>query len=313
MDLLKNPDVLNLTFAINLPSDVANTAVGMDWEGKDPNFKPSWEFVATDFYYVKTLGLDIINGRDFSEDISTDSRQAFIVNEKALQEMEQSSPIGKRFSLWGKNGTLIGVVKDFHFRPLHTRIAPLLIWIEPNFYNYVIIRIKPRTDNLQEVLSYIEGIWKRYEPDFEFTYYFLDESFERQYRAEQRMSAIFKYFTFLAIFISCLGLFGLVAFTAEQRKKEIGIRKVVGASLPNIVVLLIKEYFVLIILSNIIAWPVAFFAMRKWMQNFAYHTDIALWIFLVSAASSLIIALITISYQAIKAAALNPVDSIKYE
>jgi len=313
MDLLKNPDVLNLTFASSLPSNVANNAVGMDWEGKDPNLKPSWRFVVADFYYIKTLGLDVIDGRDFSEDISTDKRQSFIVNEKAFQEMEQSSPIGKRFSLWGTDGTLIGVIKDFHFRPLHTRIAPLFLWINPNFYNYVIIRLKPGTDNLQEVLSYIEGIWKQYEPDFEFTYNFLDESFERQYRAEQRMSAIFKYFTFLAIFISCLGLFGLVAFTAEQRKKEIGIRKVVGASLPNIVALLIKEYFVLIILSNIIAWPAAFFAMRKWMQNFAYHTDIALWIFLVSAASSLIIALITISYQAIKAAALNPVDSLKYE
>ena len=312
-DLLRNPNVTNVTFTSSLPSGVNNVADEIEWEGKDPGRKPIWSFVATDYFFIKTLGLEIIEGRGFSEKISTDKRQSFIVNETALKRMGQKSPVGKPFSLWGTKGTLIGVVKDFHFSPLHNEIGPLLIFMNDSIYFYMIIKIKPASETLPETINYISSICTKHDPNFRFNYHFLDERFENNYRAEQRMSEIFKYFTFLAIFISCLGLFGLISFSVEQRKKEIGIRKVIGASTANIVILLIKEYIHLILLSNIIAWPLAFLAMNKWLHNFAYRTGISFWIFVGSAVSSIIIALLTVGYQAIKAAAANPINNIMYE
>jgi ABC-type antimicrobial peptide transport system permease subunit len=312
-DLLRNPNVMNVTFASSLPSGVNNVADEIAWEGKDPNRKPLWRFVSTDYSYIKTLGLTIIEGRDFSERRPTDMRCTFIVNETALKRMGQKSPVGKPFSLWGTKGTLIGVVKDFHFSPLHNEIGPLLIFMNESIYNYMLIKIKPTTQKLTDTLEDIGSICIKHDSNFQFDYHFLDERFEYNYRAEQRMSEIFKTFTFLAICISCLGLFGLISFTAEQRKREIGIRKVIGASTPNIVTLLIKEYMLLIVISNIIAWPLAFLAMNNWLHNFAYRTYISVWIFILSATSSIVIALLTVSYQAIKAATANPVDSLMCE
>lgn len=311
-ELLKNPDIISSTFASSLPSRIGNRASGFQWEGMDSNLKPSWHFVSTDFNYIKTLGIEIIKGRNFSKEVASDIGTGFIVNEKAVEEMGINSPVGKQFKLWSQyNGRIIGVVKDFHFRPVHEKITPLLIWIQPYFYSSIIVKIK--SDNLQSTIDFLKNIWDKYVPAQPFTFNFLDEAFDRNYRAEQKMSSIFKYFTFLAIFISCLGLFGLIAFVAEKRKKEIGIRKAIGAPVSNIVYLITREFLFLVVFANVIAWPVVYYFMKNWLSNFAYHTRISLWLFIFSGIAALLVAIITVSYKSVKAARANPVDSLRYE
>jgi ABC-type antimicrobial peptide transport system permease subunit len=313
-DLLKNPNIASVTHASSLPSYVGNTASGFSWEGMDANLKPYWQFVSTDFDYIPTLGLDIIDGRNFSREYSTDASEAIIINEKAAAIMEYESPIGKRFTLWGDSKKIIGVVKNFHFRPVHQQIEPLMIWIGSDaFKRYILVRLHPHSSNLQNTLAYIEKTWQIYAAGFPFEFHFLDEAFDQNYRDEQKFGEIAKYFTLFAILISCLGLFGLSAYMAEQRTKEVGIRKTLGATVPNIVLQFLKEYWVLIVLANVLAWPFAYLFMTKWLQSFAYRVHIGFLIFILSGTLALFIALLTVSFQAIKAATANPVDSLRYE
>ena len=313
-DLLQNPNITGVTLASSLPSYVGNTASGFSWEGMDADLKPYWEFVSTDFDYIPTLGLDIIEGRNFSRQLSTDASEAVIINEKAAAIMGSESPIGKRFNLWGHQGLIIGVVKNFHFRPIHQKIEPLMIWIGSDaFKSHILVRLRPHTSNLQNTLAHIEDVWRMYAPGFPFEFHFLNEAFDQNYRDEQKFGEITRYFTLFAILISCLGLFGLAAYMAEQRTKEVGIRKTLGATVPNIVLHFLKEYWSLILLANVLAWPLAYFLMTKWLQSFAYRAHIGILIFVLSGTLALVIALLTVSYQAIKAAIANPVDSLRYE
>jgi putative ABC transport system permease protein len=313
-DLLKNPNITGVTLASSLPSYVGNTASGFSWEGMDANLKPYWQFVSTDFDYIPTLGLDIIEGRNFSRQFSTDTSEAVIVNEKAAAIIGFESPIGKRFELWGHPCQIIGVVKNFHFRPVHQQIEPLMIWIGSDaFKRQILVRLRPHTSNLQDTLVYIKDVWQIYAPGFPFEFHFLNEAFDLNYRDEQKFGEITRYFTFFAILISCLGLFGLAAYMAEQRTKEVGIRKTLGATVPNIVLHFLKEYWPLIVLANVVAWPLAYFLMTQWLRSFAYRADIGIWTFVISGTLALFIALLTVSYQAIKAATADPVDSLRYE
>jgi len=309
-EMVQSPNVINVTASNVLPSFLDTGAGGLDWEGKDPKLDAVYNYASVDFDFIETFRIEMAQGRNFTrEDISDASN--FILNETAIKEMGINDPVGKRFNMWGIEGKIIGVVKDFNFRPLHTGIEPLILTPKAMPYTYIIIRIP--SENYTSAIKYLEGVWNRINPEYPLDYHFLDEDFDRLYWDEQRLGKIFGYFTCLAIFIACLSLYGLVAFIAERETKEIGIRKVLGASIIGITAMLSKEFAKWVLLANVIAWPVAYFVMHMWLQNFAYQTSIRLWMFILSAALALIIAMLTISYQSIKAAVANPVDLLRHE
>ena len=267
-----------------------------------------------DFDYINQFKIKMAAGRSFSRDFGTDTTQAMILNEAAIKMFGYSSPqqaIGKRFKQWGREGKIIGVMKDFHFRSLQQPIKPLSMRIEPDGNSLVSVNVSPK--NLPATIASIERTWKQLIPNRPFNYYFLDEFFDRQYRSEERFGKLFLDFAVLAIFISCLGLLGLASYSTIQRTKEIGIRKVLGASTSNIVNLLSIDFLKLVAISSLIAFPIAWFAMNKWLQDFAYRTGISWWIFLLAGIVATLIALFTISFQAIKAAVTNPVKSLRTE
>ena len=279
----------------------------------------SMDYMNVDAHYIPTMGMEIMAGRNFSEDFATDPDESVLINETAAKKIGWENPVGKRFVFRPPPSSgrevfylsVIGVVKDFHLQSLRERIEPLIIFYDYDSLLTLSIRIAP--ENIPHTMGLIEKKWKGLDPNRPFQFLFLDDSLDRLYRQEERLKTVTFCFSFLAVLIGCLGLFGMASFTAEQRTKEIGIRKVLGASVPGIVRLLAKEFLLLVIIANLIALPVAYFAMNRWLQSFAYRMDIHLWIFVLSAGLSLSIALITVSYQAIRAALANPVDSLRYE
>jgi len=310
-ELSKNPDILHATFTNTLPNNVDSGAGALTWEGKAAADEVEFYFVAVDFDYIDTFGMKIVKGRNFSRDFPADVSN-YIVNEEAVRQMGMEDPIGKRLTMWDLTGEIVGVVKDFNFLPLREKIQPLLLTpSQQEFIGYLVVRVKG--DNIPGSLDYLKNLWNRFNAKYPFEYRFLDEDFERFYTAEQRLGRISGYFSVLAVFISCLGLLGLVSYVTGQRSKEIGIRKVLGASVRNIVQLLLNEFVVLVILSNIIAWPIAYLAISKWLENFAYRAGIDLSLFFFSSILTLLIALLTVMYVAVRAALGNPVDAIKWE
>jgi len=288
-------------------------------EGFAQNESQPMDYRSIDPGYISTLDIKIIAGRNFSEDLSTDQTESVLINETAAAKFGWKNPIGKQFILNPDQSdqgeetfiNVIGVVKDYHITSLREKIEPMIIFYDPSLYSIVSIRIAP--ENIQKTLSLIQSKYKELAPNKPLDYFFLDESFDSQYRAEERMGNLTMRFSLLAVFIGCLGLFGMASYTTEQRTKEIGIRKILGASIGKIVRMLSKEYILLVTLGNLIAWPTAYFLMKSWLNNFAYRTSLALWVFLGAAFLSLIVALLTVSYQSIKAALSNPADSLKYE
>lgn len=274
-------------------------------------------FVRVDEDFINTLNIDIIEGRDFSQ--ISPNLGAFILNESAVKALNLKEPIGQMATtLFGTKGEIVGIVKDFHFASLHNIIEPLVIEYLPinsEFRSLAItyLLVKIQGSSIPEALEFLETKVGEIAPGSLFIYSFLDDNLNRLYESENRMSNIFKAFTLFAIFISCLGLFGLSAYSAELRTKEVGVRKVLGASVTNIVLHLSKEFVIWVIVANIIALPVAGYFMHTWLQNFAYQTNISLSIFIMSGILALAIALITVSYQAVKAGTANPVDSLRYE
>jgi len=310
-ELLRNPAITSVTTSSVLLGTQTNLSeIQADWEGKDDSKKIGFHVVSVEFDFIKTFQMEIIEGRDFCEEITYDW-QNVIINEEAVKQMGLENPVEKRFSVFGGEGKIIGVVKNFHLTSLHDRIEPIILTFCDNWNHHLVARIN--TDNVPEVIHYLKDVYEKCAPDFVFEYHFLDEDFEQLYRSEQRMGQLFKYFTLLAIFISCLGLFGLAAFTTEQRTKEIGIRKVLGASITSILTLLSKDITKWILIANIIAWPTAWFVMSKWLERFAYRIPIDVGTFFLAGFLVVLIALLTVSYQSIKAALTNPVNSLKYE
>ncbi|HNP96722.1 MAG TPA: FtsX-like permease family protein, partial [Cyclobacteriaceae bacterium] len=268
--------------------------------------------VGVDEAFFPTYGIEFVAGRNFSKSVVTDDSLAFVINETAAREYGLNSPeegIGKDFAYGGVTGKLIGVVKDFHFESLHQDIIPIVF----HGGNLNTISIKITAGNLQDGIQHIEKVWKEFLPNRPFEYNFLDERYRQLYDAEQRQSQLFTIFSGLAIFIACLGLFGLATFNTLQRVKEIGIRKVLGASVPTILTLLSKEIVTLIIVANLIAWPVAWYLMNLWLDSFAYHIEMNLLIYIVSGIVAVVIALLTVSSQTIKAALTNPSQTLRYE
>lgn len=219
--------------------------------------------------------------------------------------------VGKRFGFWDIDGQIIGVMKDAHFQPLHQKIEPLVLKMFPDWLRRTYVKI--RSDNVSATLASLEKTWDGMDLGYPFEYRFLDEDFENLYKTEARLGTIFQSFSALAVFIACLGLFGLASYTAEQKTKEIGIRKVLGSSTTGIVVLLNQEFLKWVATANLIAWPLAYFAMRTWIRKFAYRTDIEIWVFLLASAIGLVVALLTVSLQTLRAARTNPINSLRCE
>ncbi|MBL4677419.1 MAG: ABC transporter permease [Mucilaginibacter sp.] len=268
-----------------------------------------------DFDYIKDYGIKMIAGRPFSRDfLKTDAAQAMIINEQAVKLFGYTTPeqaIGKRFKQWGREGKIVGVMKDFHYHSLQEKIDPLTMRVEMKAFNKVSVKLS--TANLPATLAKIESTWKQYIPNKPYSYFFLDEFFDRQYRSEQRFGKLFFNFAILAIAISCLGLLGLASYSTYQRTREIGIRKVLGASTSGIVNMLSIDFMKLVLISFVIATPVAWYFMHKWLADFAYRIDIQWWVFVSAGVLALVVALTTISFQAIRAALTNPVKSLRSE
>lgn len=271
-----------------------------------------------DFEYLQTMGFQLVKGRLFSRQFPGDTTDRMVVNEALLRDFQipVEKAIGQKLSFdWNNTTTdfeIVGVVKDFHFENLHQNIQPFAFFLNnrPNF-NYIIVHVN--TADMQNVLGFLEKKWKALRPDEPFEFTFLNEDFQKNYEAETRTSSIVSYFTVISILISCLGLFGLAAFAGQQRTKEIGVRKVLGASTANIVLLLSKDFLKLVIIAILIASPIAWYAMNRWLENFAYKIDIPWWVFVISGVLAVLIAFVTVSFQSIKAALMNPVKSLRTE
>lgn len=305
------PGVKDITKMSHNITRIINKTSLVEWEGKDPNsgIEFAWSLVGYDF--ARTLNAKMILGRDFSKDFTTDS-VGYIINETALRVMGYKDPIGKPFTFQRKRGTIIGVVKDFHFNSLHETINPLVLSLNEHMgWGMALIRTEAGKTN--EALAGVEQICRELNPKLPFTYQFPDEEYANLYRSEQIVGQLANYFAFLAIFISCLGLLGLVMFTAEQRTKELGIRKVLGASSFNLFNLLSKEFLQLVLLALVIASPLAWLAMNSWLQNYAYKVSLSWWMFVIAGIVAIAIALVTVSFQAIRAALANPVKSLRTE
>jgi putative ABC transport system permease protein len=318
-EIKKDPQVEMAGATFYYPGIMNPSDVGLYMEGKSVRESKLVHTNVVDETFLQTLGIQPVAGRLFSEQFPADTANALVVNESAIKEIgfpDAQKAIGSKvyFDWRGQsyNYTIVGVVKDFHFQDLHVPIAPYAFSLNnrPN-YNYLIVHAK--ASDASSVLKNLRSSWNKLNPNEPFEYSFLDEDFQKNYEAENRLSAIVGYFTVIAILISCLGLFGLGTFSAEQRTKEIGIRKVLGASVSGIVALLSKDFLKLVVAGILIATPIAWWAMNKWLQDFAYRINISAWIFIVAGVAALVIALLTVGIQANRAAVANPVESLRTE
>ena len=267
--------------------------------------------------FIDTYGIGLVAGRSFSTEFPTDATEAFILNESAVSKIgwpSAAAAVGKPFGYGDRRGQVIGVVKDFHYESFHKPIAPIVMLVMPGDFGSISVKIRSGSGaEMGAALSFLEEVWRDYRPEEPFDYSFLDERYERLYRAERNLGQLFGIFALLAISIACLGLFGLATFMAERRTKEIGIRKTLGASVMSIVLLLSEDSTRWVLLSNLVAWPVAYFAMNWWLENFAYRIDLDWTIFALAGGGALGIAWLTVSWQAVRAALSNPIEALRYE
>jgi putative ABC transport system permease protein len=281
-----------------------------DWEGRDPNQRIPMSFMAVDFGFMETFDIKMAAGRTFSKSLSTDAGN-FVINEDAVRKMGLTTPLGKRMSFGNTQGTIIGVVKDFHFRPLYNAVEPLVLIMNPGMLSQLVVKIGP--GDIRRTVDFIRTKILSFVPDYPYEAYFLDEEFGRVYAAEMRLGKLFLAFAVLTILISSLGLFGLAAFMAEQRTREIGIRRVLGASISSITRMLSREFAVWVLLANVIAWPASFFAVGLWLRSFTVRAAFSPWTYILAAGLGLTIALMTVGFQAVRAASADPVQALKYE
>jgi len=311
-ELLSNPRIQNLTLTDVAPYRwQSNAGYGdVDWDGKTTQ-QVKMVMVPVDFDYSRTFGIRLVEGRFFSKKFSTDVTNAFVVNETAVRAMEMENPLGKELKVWDFKGRIIGVVKDYHFESLRKPIIPMAMYIDPASYQQVCLRIHPQ--DTAGTIQFLKEQWKKVYPEYPFEYRFLDDRIRSLYKNEEAVGSLVQTFTILAIFISCLGLFGLASFMTEKRTKEIGIRKVCGSSIPGLIFLLSKDFLRLVIFALLIAIPIALFLINKWLQQFAYRTDITAGIIALTTLLALGIALFTVGYHTLKSARANPSETLRYE
>jgi putative ABC transport system permease protein len=310
-EFLQHPAVLNATASSGVPGSMINRTWIFPFGEQDTKGQ-AFRSLRCDHDFTEVYGLMLVAGRPFNKEIQTDIHEAFILNESGARAFGWSTPeeaLGKE--LWDRRYPVIGVVKDFHWWGLQRQIEPMIMRVVPSLFRSITLTVN--TADMQSTLGFLNKKYEELFPGDLFEYFFVDSNFDIQYRSEERLSRIFQIFTFLGIFIACLGLFGLASFIAEQRTKEIGIRRVLGATVSQVMVLLSKEFTKWVLVANMIAWPLAYLAARKWLQNFAYRMTLGVEIFIFAAALALVIALCTVGYQAIKAAVANPSESLRYE
>jgi putative ABC transport system permease protein len=308
-ELIRNPAVLNVSASSCLPNNVDTTTVA-NWPGRPDSVKIRMYVLEADYDFTGLYRLKLARGRDFSREYPSDAGGTFLINESARKALGWDDPVGRELS-WGRIGKIVGVINDYHMHSLHLPIMPLLISLNPETPRYVSVKISGK--NIPATLAFIRKTWERFEPDYPFEYSFFDEIFDRAYRTERRLGKIFSAFAGLAVLIACLGLLGLASFTAEQKTKEIAIRKVLGASSSEIIFMLSREFLKWVVVANLAAWPIGYFAMRTWLQNFAYRTSLTISMFFGAALAAIAIAAAVISAQTYRAAAANPVESMRYE
>ena len=312
-ELKRNLNILTVTSSIDLPNE-SGAATRSDWSGRQQDKEQEIFINFIDYDYIDLYEIDIKQGRNFSKDFVSDTAGAFLLNETAIKEIGWEEPVGKEFKhfLGGRTGTVIGVVSDFHMLPLHQSIQPICLDLNPARANRI-LSIKIKDENIPKTIAYVQKTMAIFSPNYPFEYMFFDDVFDSSYKLDQKVESILTLFAVLAIFIACLGLLGLASFITIQRTKEIGVRKVVGASVSQIVNMLTKQIIKWVLIATVIAWPISYFVMNKWLQTFAYKTDINFVIFIIAAFAAIFISFFTVSYQSIKAAIDNPVKSLRYE
>jgi putative ABC transport system permease protein len=308
-ELLREPSIAGITAAGQDPLQVASNTTNNDWPGKDQSKTLLIATLPIERNFLSVMHIQLKEGKGFSG-TAADSGY-FLLNETAIREMGLKDPVGKPFTLYGTQGTIAGIVQDFHFKDMHQKIGPCALFWKPNWMGQLYVKATP--GHTPEAIAAAKKIWKAYNPDSPFEYGFLDDAYNKMYAADLQTGLLFKVFAFIAIFISCLGLFGLMTYTAQLKTREIGIRKVLGASVSAVTGLLAKEFVGLVLLAILIASPIGWYFMNRWLQDFAYRSPLSWWIFPLAGAAALLIAVFTISVQAIKAALANPVKSLRTE
>lgn len=313
-ELLRRSDIRSITASTVVPGQASDwNAGGIRLKGTDESKSKQYRIIGVDYDFLKTFDLKLVAGRNFSKEFGADPK-ALIFNKKAVRQLGFDQPeqaIGKQIEFWGETYTLVGVTDNFHQQSLRDAYEPLILRLIPDVRGYFSIKVAGR--ELTSTIDEVRSEWNRFFPGNPFEYSFLDERFNEQYRADQRFGQVFGLFTGLAILVACLGLFGLASFTTAQRTKEIGIRKVLGASVGEIVQMLYREFALLILLAFVVATPLAWYAVSQWLQSYAFRTDIQWWLFLVPFVMVLLIALLTVSFQSLKAALMNPITSLRTE
>jgi hypothetical protein len=311
--LLRSPKVAAVTGTGEPPAFVFDNSSGAEWDGKDPELEVLLSNGVSDFDFVETMKIDMAAGRPFSKAYPGDRGRAFLVNEEVpkLMGLGPAEAVGRRFSFMGVDGTIVGVMKNYHFQSLRNAIEPLAVVLDPEAVRFAVVRL--RAGEIPAGLDAVRSAWQEANPLYPFDYKFIDEDFEQLYRADERLGAVLNSFATISVLIACLGLFGLASFTAEQRTKEIGVRKVLGASVGGVVVLFSKEFAKWVVFANLIAWPAGYLAMKSWLQGFAFRAPQPWWVFAGAGAGALAIAMATVSFQAIRSAAADPIKAIRYE
>ncbi|MCK5149271.1 ABC transporter permease [bacterium] len=309
-ELLNKPGITNVTISSQNPIAAGNNTIGVEWDGKIEGDNTLYTIINTGYDFVETMKIQLQSGRVFSKAHRADSTN-YIINEKAAQAMGMDTPLGKRLAVWEREGSVIGVVKDFHMRSLYSEIEPVILRLDPTSTQIVFIRIE--AGQTSEGLAALETVFNKFNPGYPYNCRFLDDEFEQTYRSETVIGKLANIFAMLAILIACLGLLGLASFTAEQRSKEIAIRKVLGSSVIKIIGLLSKEFILLVVGAYAVALPIAYYLMNKWLEDFAFHTQISLGVVIGSGVLVVVIAWLNVSYQSIRAAMANPVVSLRSE
>jgi putative ABC transport system permease protein len=313
-ELKVNPNVIAATATDALPNNI-QSQMGPKWPGMPEDFDNFDVYVSyVDENFLDVYGIDVVNGRNFSQKFPSDTQSAFLFNESLVNTLGWKQPLGREFEIWwGDVGQIVGVMKNFNFHSLHRGIDPMCLYYHKDQRYVYYLSVKIRGGNIPETLGFLKKTWRKFSPNYPIDYSFFDDIFDSAYRTEYRLGSMFNVFSLLAVAIACLGLFGLAAFTAEQRTKEIGIRKVLGASGASIFVLLSKEFAKWVLISSFIAWPIAYFAMHTWLQNFTYKAPLSPWIFIAATGAAAVMALGTVASQTAKVASANPVHILRYE
>jgi putative ABC transport system permease protein len=310
--LLRNPRILGVTVSSETPSMIGSNSDTADWEGKDPNLSVSVNFLYADRDFAAATGIPLVAGHDFIPGEPSGGPPEFLINETLARLIGADPAVGTRFSYGGPQGRVVGVLKDFHFDSLQSKIEPLVVLRgREDYLNFMLVRLD--SVDLLAGMKALEAAWREILPNYPFQYKFLDEDFNAMYRAEQRMGGVLRAFAGFAVLIACLGLFGLAAYAAERRTKEIGIRRILGASIPDVVLLLCREFLGLIAIANMMAAPMAYLLMRNWLGRYAYRTEPHLILFVEVLVVSLGLALMTVIFQSLRAASADPAASLRYE